>query len=396
MAPALYLLVYVATVAISFPVAGFLTIAGGFLFGAAFGAVLAWAGATLGATIVFLVARTSFGDLLARRAGPRTERLRRRIPAGRIQLPALPSPRPAISVLAGQSRRGAVPHAASPLMSAATAIGILPATFVFAYFGEGLADDAGRAAGLAADPDRAAAARDDRSRPGGGAPLAERPRQRTGTPPDGPRGMNEVLTPDICVIGAGSAGLTLAAAAASLGVSVVLIEKGTMGGECLNNGCVPSKALIAAARQLQAIRTAARLGIAAEEPRVNFSAIMDHVRGVVAAIAPNDSAERFTGLGVTVLRGEAKFVDRGTVAVEKARVHARRFVIATGSRPAVPDIPGLATVPFLTNETVFSLKRLPARLVVIGGGASGLELAQAFRRLGSEVTVLEARSRARR
>lgn len=202
--------------------------------------------------------------------------------------------------------------------------------------------------------------------------------------------MNEILTPDICVIGAGSAGLTLAAAAASLGVSVVIIEKGAMGGECLNSGCVPSKALVAAARQAHDIRAASRFGIAVEEPRVSFSAVMEHVRGVIAAIAPNDSAERLTGLGVTVLHGEARFIDRETVAVEKARVHARRFVVATGSRPVVPDIPGLATAPFLTNETVFSLKRLPARLVVIGAGASGLELAQSFRRLGSEVTVLEA------
>ncbi len=201
--------------------------------------------------------------------------------------------------------------------------------------------------------------------------------------------MNTFLSPDICVIGAGSAGLTVAAAATALGVSVVLIEKGKMGGDCLNSGCVPSKALLAAARRAEEARDGARFGVVADAVRVNFPAVMAHVRDTIAALAPNDSAERFAGLGVTVLNGEARFVDRRTVAVEKTRIRARRFVIATGSRPVVPPIPGLSTVPFLTNETIFELKRLPARLIVIGAGPSGLELAQAFRRLGSEVTVLE-------
>jgi pyruvate/2-oxoglutarate dehydrogenase complex dihydrolipoamide dehydrogenase (E3) component len=202
--------------------------------------------------------------------------------------------------------------------------------------------------------------------------------------------MNEFLEPDICVIGGGAAGLTVAAAAAALGVSVVLVEKAKMGGDCLNTGCVPSKALIAAARRATDIRTAPEFGITADDPRVNFPAVMAHVRGVIAGITPNDSAERFTGLGVIVRRGEAGFIDRRTVAVDNARIRARRFVIATGSRPAIPPIPGLSTVPYLTNETIFDLKRLPARLVVIGAGPVGLELAQAFRRLGSDVTVLEA------
>jgi pyruvate/2-oxoglutarate dehydrogenase complex dihydrolipoamide dehydrogenase (E3) component len=202
--------------------------------------------------------------------------------------------------------------------------------------------------------------------------------------------MNRVLTPDICVIGAGSAGLTVAAAAAALGVSVVLIEKNRMGGDCLNTGCVPSKALIAAARHAQAGRDAAHFGIAVDPPRTDFPAVMAHVRQVIAAIEPNDSVERFTGLGVTVLKGAARFIDRQTVTVEQTNVRARRFVIAAGSRPAIPPIQNLNAVPYLTNETIFDLKRLPGRLAVIGGGPIGLEMAQAFRRLGSEVTVLEA------
>jgi pyruvate/2-oxoglutarate dehydrogenase complex dihydrolipoamide dehydrogenase (E3) component len=202
--------------------------------------------------------------------------------------------------------------------------------------------------------------------------------------------MSEVLTPDICVIGAGSAGLTVAAAAAAFGVSVVLIEKERMGGDCLNTGCVPSKALIAAASHAEAIREARDFGVVATEPEIDFSAIMAHVREVIAAIEPNDSAERFTGLGVTVIAGEAHFTDRETLNVGGTEIRARRFVIATGSRAAVPPIPNIEAVPYLTNETIFELKRRPTHLIVIGAGPIGLEMAQAFHRLGSEVTVLES------
>ncbi len=202
--------------------------------------------------------------------------------------------------------------------------------------------------------------------------------------------MSDVLTPDICVIGAGSAGLTVAAAAAAFGVSVVLVEKDKMGGDCLNTGCVPSKALIAAARRAELIREADRFGIKPLEPQVNFPAVMQHVHSVIDAIAPNDSVERFTGLGVTVLAGTARFTDRRTITVGEKLIRARRFVIATGTRPAKPPIPNLESVPYLTNETIFELKRRPNRLIIIGAGPIGLEMAQAFHRLGSEVTVLEA------
>lgn len=202
--------------------------------------------------------------------------------------------------------------------------------------------------------------------------------------------MAEVLTPDICVIGAGSAGLTVAAASAAFGTSVVLIEKGEMGGDCLNTGCVPSKALIAAARHAHMMGEGTPFGIKPVQAQLNFSAMMQHVRDTIAAIAPNDSVERFTGLGVTVLKSTARFTDRRTVEAGDKLIRARRFVIATGTRPALPPIPNLDAVPYLTNETIFDLKRRPNRLIVIGGGPIGLEMAQAFRRLGSEVTVLEA------
>ncbi|MGB6118488.1 MAG: FAD-dependent oxidoreductase [Mesorhizobium sp.] len=201
--------------------------------------------------------------------------------------------------------------------------------------------------------------------------------------------MSKILTPDICVIGAGSGGLTVAAAAAMFGVSVVLIERGRMGGDCLNVGCVPSKSLIAAAARAHQMRNASQFGISDVEPEIDFEAVNAHVRSVIEAIAPNDSVARFTALGVHVITDEAAFVDRRTVKAGDVLVRARRFVIATGSSPAVPDIPGLTDVPYLTNETVFELKRRPAHLAVIGGGAAGIELAQAFRRLGSRVTVIE-------
>jgi pyruvate/2-oxoglutarate dehydrogenase complex dihydrolipoamide dehydrogenase (E3) component len=202
--------------------------------------------------------------------------------------------------------------------------------------------------------------------------------------------MAELLKPDICVIGGGSGGLSVAAAAAAFGVPTVLIEKHKMGGECLNAGCVPSKALLAAAKRAQAVREAEAFGLGAVPVTVDFAKVHDHVQAVIAAIAPTDSAERFTGLGVRVIKGHATFKNRRTLAVGDITVRARRFVIATGSTAAVPPIPGLDTGPYFTNETIFDLTTLPRHLIVIGGGPVGLELAQAFRRLGSTVTVLEA------
>ena len=203
--------------------------------------------------------------------------------------------------------------------------------------------------------------------------------------------MAQTLTPDICVIGGGSGGLSVAAAAAAFGVPVVLIERHKMGGDCLNTGCVPSKALLAAAKRAATMGNAASFGVTAAAVAIDFGKVREHVQRVIAAIAPTDSAERFGGLGVRVIKGEAKFKDRKTVAVGDAyEIRARRFVIASGSTPAVPPIPGLADGSYLTNETIFSLAVRPQHLLIIGGGPIGLEMAQAFRRLGSAVTVLEA------
>ena len=200
----------------------------------------------------------------------------------------------------------------------------------------------------------------------------------------------EHLTADICIVGAGSGGLVVAAGAAQLGLRVVLIERDRMGGDCLNFGCVPSKSLIAAARVAQAQRTSAAFGVAAVEPRVDFARVMNHVDEVIQAIAPNDSVERFEKLGVRVLKEEARFVGRTELEAGRWRITARRIVLATGSRPTAPPIPGLRDTPYFTNETIFANRVLPQHLIVIGGGPIGLEMAQAHRRLGARVTVLEA------
>jgi pyruvate/2-oxoglutarate dehydrogenase complex dihydrolipoamide dehydrogenase (E3) component len=201
--------------------------------------------------------------------------------------------------------------------------------------------------------------------------------------------MTTTLTPDICVIGAGSAGLVVAAGASQLGAETVLIEAGRMGGDCLNTGCVPSKALLAAANAAAAIRRAPAFGVEAGAPEIDFARVHDHVHEVIASIAPHDSVERYEGLGVTVIQARARFTAPDTLRVGDTIIRARRFVIATGGGPLVPPIPGLDSVQFLTNETVFDLTARPDHLLVLGGGPIGCELAQAFRRLGAAVSVVE-------
>ena len=193
---------------------------------------------------------------------------------------------------------------------------------------------------------------------------------------------------DICVIGAGSGGLSVAAGAVQMGARVVLIEADEMGGDCLNTGCVPSKALIAAAKAAEAQRRGFQ-GVLPVPPQVDFAAVKDHVHAVIDEIAPVDSQERFEGLGCTVIRAFARFTGPREVQAGDTTIRARRFVIATGSRALVPPIPGVDSVPYLTNETIFHLRERPAHLVVIGGGPIGVEMAQAHRRLGCDVTVIE-------
>ncbi len=198
------------------------------------------------------------------------------------------------------------------------------------------------------------------------------------------------ITCDICIIGAGSGGLSVAAGAAQMGARTVLVEGHKMGGDCLNYGCVPSKALLAAAHAAHAQETGAAFGVAPQVPQVDFAGAKDHVARAIATIAPHDSVERFEGLGVRVIQAWGRFTGPRTLEAGGFEITARRFVIATGSGPFVPPIPGLDGVPYMTNETVFDLRDRPDHLIVIGGGPIGMEMAQAHRRLGCRVTVIEA------
>jgi pyruvate/2-oxoglutarate dehydrogenase complex dihydrolipoamide dehydrogenase (E3) component len=200
----------------------------------------------------------------------------------------------------------------------------------------------------------------------------------------------ERLTLDICVIGAGSGGLSVAAGAVQMGASVVLVEGGRMGGDCLNYGCVPSKALIAAAKHAHMMGAGGPFGVAPAAAVVDFAAVKDHVAEVIAGIAPHDSVERFEGLGVRVVQAYGAFTSPTELRAGEVAIAARRFVVATGSRPFVPPIPGLDGVRHYTNEDIFELREKPEHLLIVGGGPIGMELAQAHRRLGCKVTVFEA------
>jgi len=194
---------------------------------------------------------------------------------------------------------------------------------------------------------------------------------------------------DICVIGAGSGGLSVAAGAVQMGASVVLLEGHKMGGDCLNFGCIPSKALIAAGAQAHVMQAGKKFGVSPVVPKVDYAVAKDHVKHVIETIEPADSQERFEGLGVQVIREYGRFISKTEVQAGDTIIRARRFVIATGSSPFVPPIPGLEKVPYETNETIFELREQPKHLLVIGGGPIGMEMAQAHIRLGSKVTVIE-------
>ncbi|OBY24928.1 dihydrolipoyl dehydrogenase family protein [Leisingera sp. JC1] len=197
------------------------------------------------------------------------------------------------------------------------------------------------------------------------------------------------ITCDLLVIGAGSGGLSVAAGASQMGADVVLLEGHKMGGDCLNYGCVPSKALLASAKAAYGQAHTSAFGVADQVPRADYAAAKDHVRGVIETIAPVDSQERFEGFGVRVIREFGHFVSETEVAAGDYRIAARRVVIATGSSPLVPPIPGLDKVPYETNETLFNLREKPEHLLIIGGGPIGMEMAQAHIRLGCKVTVIE-------
>lgn len=213
-------------------------------------------------------------------------------------------------------------------------------------------------------------------------------------PPSPPRPsdltMAEQLTPELCVIGAGTGGLAVALAAVTLGIPVVLVEKARLGADRLGAGRLPTQALIAAGRRAAALRDSGAFGVKTSKTNVEFHAVNDHVRGVLETVAPNASAARFTGLGGRLIEAEARFTGAGTVVAGDCEIKARRFVIATGSAPRLPEIAGLDQTPYLTTDQLFETRARPKQLLVVGAGPTALELAQAFQRLGSEVTVVDA------
>ncbi len=198
---------------------------------------------------------------------------------------------------------------------------------------------------------------------------------------------------DLCVIGGGAAGLVVAAGGASLGARVVLVERNKMGGDCLHYGCIPSKTLLHAAHTAHTVRHAGRAGLQDGDPAPHLPKVMARVREVIAAIEPHDSPERFRALGVEVRFGAGHFSGPATFELEGRTLTARRFVIATGSRPVTPPVEGLEGLPFLTNETLFQLDEPVPRLAILGAGAVGVEMAQAFARLGSQVVLIECEAR---
>lgn len=203
-------------------------------------------------------------------------------------------------------------------------------------------------------------------------------------------GKKETLHCDLAIIGAGAGGLSLAAGAAQLGVKVVLVERGLMGGDCLNYGCVPSKSLLAVAKHYWRAHHSQELGTIIHQSALDFKNVMQHVHQTIKTLAVHDSIERFEKLGVQVIQANGQFIDKTTLSVGNYLVHAKHIVIATGSSPAIPPIPGLDQITYYTNETIFNLEILPHHLLVVGGGPIGCELAQAFAMLGTQVTLFEA------
>ena len=382
-AAALFFLGYVLVTALSIPGAAVMTLAAGALFGLLQGVVLVSFASTIGATLAFLVARVGFRDALRARFG---ERLRD-IDAGiardggfyLLTLRLVPAfPFFLVNLLSGLT--------SLPLRTYywVSQLGMLPATIVYVLAGTQLAQV--RSLGDVLSPGLLGALVAL-----GLLPLLLKAllgwlkARRVYAGHQRPKRFDY----NLIAIGAGSAGLVTSYIGAAVKAKVALIEKHRMGGDCLNTGCVPSKALIRTARLLAEAREAQKYGLNALHAEFDFATVMARVQQVITKIEPHDSVERYTGLGVDVIQGEARLLSPWEVEVDGRRISARSIVIATGARPLVPDIPGLDGIEALTSDTVWNLRTLPPRLLVLGGGPIGCELAQSFARLGAAVSLVE-------
>ncbi len=376
-------LIYVGVTALSIPGASVMTLACGALFGLAWGTVLVSFASTLGATLAFLTARYLLHGAVQSRYGHRLAAIDRGVrrdgPSYLLMLRLLP----------------VAPFVLVNLLMALTSIrlrdfvlfsqlGMLPATVVYVNAGtqlagiERLSDVAspGLLASLALLAMLPFVAK---------AVVGLRRRQRFLAEHPAPAQVDR----NVIVIGAGSAGLVAAYIAAAVRAKVTLIERDAMGGDCLNTGCVPSKALLRAAKHVHQARHGAAFGLANSEAPVDFPAVMAHVVRSIETVRPHDSVARYTELGVECISGDARLVSPWTVAVNGRELSARAIILATGAEPSLPDLPGLAEAPYLTSDTLWDLRDLPRRLLVLGGGPIGCEMAQAFARFGSEVTLVE-------
>ena len=383
LASLLYFTGYVLVVALSVPGAVVMTLAAGALFGLLHGTVLVSFASTLGATLAFLVARFLLRQPLRDRYGARLRTFDKGIERdGAFYLFTLRLvplfPFFMINLLAGLTALR------TWTFFWVSQLGMLPGTVVFVYAGTQLARI--ESPGDVLSPGLIAAFALI-----GLMPLLMR---WTARAMQARRVYRNYRRPrrfdyNMVVIGAGSAGLVTSYIAAAARARVALIEKHRMGGDCLNTGCVPSKALIRAARLLAEARDARRLGLESAELGFDFGRVMERVQEVIRKVEPHDSVERYTSLGVDVIAGEARLVSPWEVDVGGRRLTARSIVLATGARPLVPAIPGLDAVDYLTSDTLWGLRELPGKLVVLGGGPIGAELAQCFARFGSEVTIVE-------
>lgn len=383
LALAVYMAVYVATAALSLPGAAVLTLAGGALFGVIAGTIAVSFASTIGATLAFLIARFVLRDAVRSRFGARLRPIEEGVARdGAFYLFTLRLvplfPFFLVNLLM------ALTPIATTTFAAVSQVGMLPATIAYVYAGSQLAEI--ESLGDVASPGLVGA-----FVVLGLLPLVLR-KVADGLAARRVYGGHRKparFDYNLIVVGGGSAGLVAAYIGAAVKAKVALIEKDALGGDCLNTGCVPSKALLRTARVLADARDSARFGIARMDAHFDFAEVMARVRRVIAAIEPHDSAERYTGLGVDVIRGDARLVSPWEVEVGGRRLSARSIVVATGARPLVPKIPGLDGAPYVTSETLWDLRTLPRRFVVLGGGPIGCELAQAFARFGSAVTIVE-------
>ncbi|GHC31280.1 FAD-dependent oxidoreductase [Aidingimonas halophila] len=378
-----FFVIYVVMAALSLPGATLLTVLGGALFGLGWGLVIISFASAMGATLAFLIARTLAQSAIERRFSRQLESINRGIAReGAFYLFTLRLiplfPFFVINLVMGLTRMRVW------TFYWVSQLGMLPGTAVFVNAGRELGDLESLSGVLSPGLILSFALIGIfplLARRGVDYVKRRRMARRYGKP--------HTADYDVVVIGAGSAGLVASYIAAAVKARVALVESERMGGDCLNTGCVPSKALIASARQAQAVREAGRYGIEAGEPRVDFKAVMAHVHRAIDEVAPHDSAERYQGLGVEVIEGHARLQTPWEVRVDERVLSTRHVIIATGARPRVMNLPGMEHIEVLTSDNLWQLDRLPERLVIIGGGPIGCEIGQSFARLGSQVTLVQ-------